>query len=135
MHTDRFLHYLISLLCHFLLQSLIVCICQVFDIWGSGSVFISPFFPCQTVMSSNFLLLCFRVNSIHETTPTDFVYSCCLDLCPSLSHCLSFLLYHYPSGFFRLFCVVLGGSNLQIVSVWQGDPLSVFVQSTSISAV
>ena len=66
--------------------SSVVCICQVLDIWGSGSVFTSPFFPCQTVKSSSFLLICFRVYSVHETVPTDSVYSCCLDLWPSLSH-------------------------------------------------
>ena len=76
----------------------IVCICQVLDIWGSGSVFISQFFPCRTVKSASFLLLYFGVYSVHETMPTDSVYSCCLDFSPSFFHCLSFLLFHYPSG-------------------------------------
>jgi len=78
--------------------SLIICICQVLVIWGNGSVFISPFFPCQTVKSSSFLLQC----------PWNYANRLCLQLLP-LPLSKSFPLFELPplSLSFRFFLTVL----------------------------
>lgn len=89
------------------------------DIWGNGSVFISPFFSVSNSPSSE----CTVSMKLCRQT----VYSCCLP------HSKSFPLFKLPPlsltfGFFSvfLFCCFSGGSNLKLVSVWQRSPSSVY---------
>jgi hypothetical protein len=77
------------------------------------------------------------LQAFHEATSAHAVSSYCLDLCPSVSHCFSFLLYPYPPSPSRSspYTFSLGSSNSKFAVLYQSNSSTVYVRSTSNFAV